>query len=402
MREITILDGGTSAYFDKEGFVHEDPLESFILESPDKLIKLQKEFIAGGSKILLTPTLTSNPAALEKYGLAQKCGEINRALAQLTYNTARAANVTIAGDIGPCKNYMREDPFSFTEMISLYEKQVQALDKFADMYFIETMTALDEIRAAVIACRKTKKPVFVSIRVDEDARTFETHTSALSIMLCVQELGIDAFGFNCSPGSYILNAIREIMPYAKLPVIAKPCGLIGNTQLTPAQIADEILESIDAGASIVGGCRGTYPEHIAAISEAVKNYTGINVNCAQYQKQDCALCFSGYGESYFLDPDTTEISEPLKCHPNMQEEITDICEQNYDVLCVLILTPEDAADFAKNAQYATLPVMFTSNSQLALKTALMLYQGRALIDRESQIESDALEKISRKYGAVIY
>lgn len=412
---ITILDGGTATGLAEYGYCYEESIEEFILENPDKFAEVQRGFIESGAEIILTPTLTTNSGRLRSKGLESRCSELNRKLAELTAENVRSSgkSAKIAGDIGSCGYLMSQDDISFTELIAMYEKQVSALDDYVDIYFIETMLSIEEIRAAIFACRKTGKPIYVSISIDDEAQTYETRLSALSVLLCVQELGIDAFGFNCSTAKDILKALEIIMPYAKLPIIAKPCNTFylqndGNVpdngeKITPIQVSPEeakkdMARLIAAGASIVGGCCGTKKEHIAAIKELQKN-PPIQQD---YEKRDCTLCFSGYGESYFLEPDTTEISPALSCLPEMQEQISEVCSERYDILCIQINSPDDAIDFAKNAQYATLPVMFSSDNPIALKTALMLYQGRALADSQSQIEPEELKKICRKYGAVAY
>ena len=86
----------------------------------------------------------------------------------------------------------------------------------------------------------------------------------------------------------------------------------------------------------------------------------------------------------------------------MTDTITDVCDESYDVLTVSINSPDDAIDFAKNMHMSTLPVSFLSDDEISLKMALMLYQGRAIVDTKSLIETEKLEKIAEKYGAVLY
>ena len=86
----------------------------------------------------------------------------------------------------------------------------------------------------------------------------------------------------------------------------------------------------------------------------------------------------------------------------MTDEITEACSQNYDVLTVSINSPDDAIDFCRNMHMATLPVSFLSDDEISLKVALMLYNGRAIVDTNSLIEPERLERIAQKYGAVLY
>ena len=107
--------------------------------------------------------------------------------------------------------------------------------------------------------------------------------------------------------------------------------------------------------------------------------------------------------AFFLEHDTTEISEPIECNAGMGEDLVAVCgEGGYDVLNIQINSPDDALDFADNAHMATLPVMFSGDDEIAMKLAVMLYQGRALIDGTSLIDPEELKNTARKYGAVIY
>ena len=105
---------------------------------------------------------------------------------------------------------------------------------------------------------------------------------------------------------------------------------------------------------------------------------------------------------FFLDPDTTEFSPAVECGPYMEDDIADMCSQSYDVLTVSINSPDDAIDFGRNMHMATLPVAFLSDDEISLKMALMLYQGRAIIDSNSLIEPEKLSAMAEKYGAVLY
>ena len=107
-------------------------------------------------------------------------------------------------------------------------------------------------------------------------------------------------------------------------------------------------------------------------------------------------------EAFFLEPDTTELSDPIPCEANMDEILCDLSQENFDVLRIEINTPDDAVAFTENAHMATLPVMFTCEDDISVMLALMLYQGRALIDSTCTLDEETLKKATTKYGAVIY
>lgn len=257
----------------------------------------------------------------------------------------------IKAAIALCPSCISVEPFgetSFTELLSAYDDQIGALEQYADLYVIDGMCSMTDIRAALISCKKTEKPVYVILKVDENGLTDEFEVPALSVLITVQEMGADAFGIN-SDVQYCDNICTELMKYAKIPLITNNVYRHRSTDI-----------------------------------------------------QDDFFIFTHYNNIYFLEADTTEISEPITCQPDMEEIIADVCKTSCDILLVQINTCDDAIDFAHNAHMATRPVMFSSENELALKMALMLYQGVALIDSTTMIPENVLNEICTKYGAVVY
>ena len=258
-------------------------------------------------------------------------------------------NINAAAAIAP--SGMTIEPFgemSFTELISAYDDQIGVLKQYADLYVLDGMCSMTDTRAALISCKKTGKPVYVIVKVDENGLTEEFEVPALSALITVQEMGANAFGIS-SDAKDCDKVCAELAKYAKIPLI------VNNMY---KQIATDI--------------------------------------------QDDFFVFTHYNNIYFLEADTTEISEPIVCQPDMEKIITDVCKTSCDILLVQINTCDDAIDFARNAHMATRPVMFSSENELALKMALMLYQGIALIDSTTMIPEKVLNKICTKYGAVVY
>lgn len=397
-----LCDGATGTYFAQLGYNYEDSLEQWILHNPRQLEELQKCFVEAGSEIILTPTFTANPAMLKRFDLDEKCEEINQKLAILTRENV-SEKALVAGNIGPTN--IAVEPYgetSFTELITMYRRQAEALEPYVDMYWIETVTSLSDMRAAVIACRDSEKPVYLTISINEDLVTYNNEVSPKAALVLLQELRVDAFGINCTPASRIKEVMAELLPCAKIPLIAKPCCDVydenGNcTRVSPEDFARDIAELLEMGVQIVGGCCGATAEHIKALKGVMPQYKAFDG-----EKEQTDFIFMNETQIFYLEPDTTEISEPISCYPEMHEEVSDMCGKNYDILLVEINSPDDAFDFAKSAHMATLPVMFFSENELALKMALMMYQGRALVDSKSEIDEEVLKEIADKYGAVVY
>lgn len=398
-----LLDGATGTNLIKCGLESGVCVEKWILDNPDILINLQTEYVNAGSDVITAPTFGANPYKLSQYELDEQTEDINKSLVLLS-KKACSENTLIAGDVSPTGLFVQ--PFgdnSFIEIISIYRRQAKALSEYVDFFLIETMMTLSDLRAAVIAFRKTNKPIFVTITINEDGRTLSGST-ALSCLITLQELGISAFGLNCSFGAdKMIEIFKEIAPYAKVPLIAKPnAGLPdnnGNYNTDCRDMAKDCEKLLKNGVEIIGGCCGTDPTHIKELRKLLDNFKFNEINI---EKQDTSLIFANETQVFFLEPDSIEVSEPIECKPDMSDEIMEINESSNDVLSVIINSPDDAIDFSNNAHMSNLPVMFMSNNEVALKMALMLYQGRALVDGQTFTDKDLLKKIAEKYGAVIY
>ncbi len=202
-------------------------------------------------------------------------------------------------------------------------------------------------------------------------------------MVTAQEMGSDAFGIQSENPKIYSETAKELIPYAKIPLIA---DLNGESSKFP-----DIL-----------GC-GKFKYIITESvnpKPAEKNVSSFSDT--EIEPYDDFFVFTYYADTFFLEADTTEISEPIRCLPDMEETIADICKTSCDILRVEINSNDDAIDFARNANMSTLPVMFLSEDPLALRMALMLYQGIALIDSDTLIPKEELDEMCEKYGAVVY
>ena len=303
------------------------------------------------AKTVVLPTEKLNKYAAEKLNCDIDYKALNEQFAVSAKKHVKDINVKFAASIGPSQ--VQIEPFgdiSFTELISAYDEQINIIDQYVDFYVLKNMRSMADIRAALISCKKTDKPIYVFIDTDDDGSTIEYEVPALGALITVQEMGADGFGINC-PDEKICSGIeQELLQYAKIPVI----------------------------------------KHCTEICEPLKKI------------KDDFFIFTHYNNIYFLEADTTEISSPIRCQPEMEEIISDVCETSCDILRVEIISSDDAIDFARNAHMSTLPVMFLSDNEIALKMALMLYQGIAMIDSSTMIPENILSDICKKYGAVIY
>ncbi len=275
-----ILDGATGTNLQKAGMPVGVCPEQWILENPEVMIKLQEDYVAAGTDILYAPTFTANRIKLEEYGLSDKLEEMNRELIAISKKAAQgralvAADMTMTGQqLYPIGELMFED------LVEVYKEQAKVLaEAGADLFVVETMMSLHECRAAVIAIKEVcDLPIMVSLTYNPDGRTlYGTDPATATVVL--QSLGADAIGINCSTGPEdMIEPVKEMAEYAVIPILAKPnAGLpeledgVTVYKTGPEEFAACGKKLVEAGASIIGGCCGTTPEHIRALKNAVKN-----------------------------------------------------------------------------------------------------------------------------------
>ncbi len=283
-----------------------------------------------------------------------------------TINVPQLKNAAV---INPCG--MMIEPYGehkFSEIKKEYSAQVERLQD-SPSFVLKGMTMLSDLRAALLACRKTGKPVYAVLDIDEELRT-TAELPADAALITLQSMGLSGFGIKSDDEENVIAAVKRLVNFAKIPVFA---------QLGRNAIDDICGAGIDVS-EIESWC-------IFSVSD---------------EKKENAIMLANEREAFFLEPDTTELSEPVSCEANMDEILCDLSQESFDVLRIEINSPDDAVAFTENAHMATLPVMFTCEDDISVMLALMLYQGRALIDSTCTLDEETIRKASEKYGAVLY
>ncbi len=270
-----IADGATGTMLMAAGLPPGVAPELWNVDQPEKILALHRAYLEAGSQIILTNTFGGSRLKLEKYGLGARTRELNLAAARLAKQAA-AGRAYVAGDIGPSGELMKPmGPLTGELALEAFAEQAAALaEGGVDALWIETMSDLNEARAAVSAARQASDlPVFCSFSFGKRGRTM----MGVSAKQAVQELwplGLTAIGANCGEGlgmiPDVLRQMREAAPDAIL--IAKPnAGLPrlagGQTvyDVSPDDFSGHINEFIELGAQVVGSCCGSSPDYIQAI-----------------------------------------------------------------------------------------------------------------------------------------
>jgi len=397
-----VLDGGTGTHLLAAGMSKDVCAEQWVLENPDILTALQKSYAAAGSKAVFAPTFGANRARLAAFGLEDRVAELNRALVKLTRD-AVGEEVLVGGDLSPTGLLI--PPYGdaqFDDIVDIYREQITALtDAGVDFIVFETMMSLWECRAGLIAAHNCGVPVFVCITVDDAGRT----PSGSSLPVCVtvlQEMGAAAVGINCSESpDKLAEQFYRAAVCARIPLIAKPgAGLPDPDEDTPYPLTAEsfagyMSELVKAGASIIGGCCGTGPEHIAAIAPLARKYRHV---------AEPVECCANETSIFFLPEERSglDMSETIACSYSLDDDLIDLEDSRANVAVIRVDSDDDAEILSETAHISRLPIAILCDDAAVLEHALRLFHGRAIVDSRSELEEDQLASIAARYGALVY
>ncbi|MFO7903285.1 MAG: homocysteine S-methyltransferase family protein [Pirellulaceae bacterium] len=279
-----VCDGAMGTALQRKGLEAGECPELWCIEHPEAVKDIHRAYREAGSNIVECNSFGGTRFKLDSFGLGDRAREINRAAAGLAREVA-GSDQYVLGSAGPTGQFLAPlGPVTEEEMYSAYHEQIKALEEGGcDCVIVETMTALDEALIAVKAAREnTGLTVFVSMTFDPQANggyATMMGVTPQAFAAAAVESGADVIGTNCGTGPEnmieTVGLIRAAVP--AIPVIAMPnAGMPvlenGETvfRQTPEQMAKTAPGLVKAGANIVGGCCGTGPEHITAITAAIR------------------------------------------------------------------------------------------------------------------------------------
>ena len=281
---VLVSDGATGSLLQSAGLPAGASPESWCLSRPEVVRGVAEAYFAAGSDMVLTNSFGGSPLKLARHGLAERAGEVNRVAATLAREAAGSGKF-VAGSVGPTGRIVWDEGGDVTpaELYDAFREQVEGLaDGGADAICVETMSSLAEALEAIRASKEhTTLPVFCTFSFALGRRGFRTMmgVSPEVAARAAAEAGADVIGTNCGNG--IENMI-EIVRLMHAAVPDRPILVQANAGIpelidgitvypeTPEYMSSRVGELIAAGATIVGGCCGTTPRHMAAIAEAVR------------------------------------------------------------------------------------------------------------------------------------
>ncbi|MCT4683459.1 MAG: betaine--homocysteine S-methyltransferase [Roseicyclus sp.] len=283
-RDWLMADGATGTTLFNMGLQSGDAPELWNADHPDRITALYKGAVDAGSDIFLTNSFGGTRSRLKLHDAQDRAYELNKLAAEIGREVADASGrrVIVAGSMGPTGEIMAPmGPLTHEAAVEMFHEQAEGLrDGGADVLWVETISAPEEYAAAAQACAMAGMDWCGTMSFDTAGRTMMGLTSAgMAEMVEKLDHAPLAYGANCGVGASDL--LRTVLGFraagSERPVIAK-----GNAGIpkyhdghihydgTPELMARYAVMARDAGATIIGGCCGTTPEHLRAMRKALE------------------------------------------------------------------------------------------------------------------------------------
>lgn len=420
---MLFFDGGMGSLLQERGLEQGELPETWNLKKPEELIRIHREYLEAGADIVLANTFGANRFKYDNLDEIIAAGIANAKTA--VRESGEKAYVAL--DMGPTGKLLRPmGTLDFEEAVSVYAEVVRAGEKAgADLILIETMSDTYELKAAVLAAKENSSlPVMATVVFDEGHKLL-TGASPENVVALLEGLRVDALGINCGLGPKQMKPIFErLARFASVPLIIMPnAGLPrvenGRTvyDVDPAEFAEDMAEIIAMGAWFAGGCCGTTPAHIRALTEKCRDF----VPKALTKKDDTIV--TSYSKAVLLGGKPAIIGERINPtgkskfkqalrDNNMEyilEEGVKQADAGADILDVNVGLPEiDEVAMMKQTVYELqgilpLPLQIDTTNAEAMEAAMRIYNGKPMINSVNGKEEVMKEifPLVRKYGGVV-
>lgn len=424
---LLYLDGGMGTLLQAAGLLPGEHPEEWNLTHPEVIQGIHRDYFDAGSHVVNTNTFGANSL---KFDDAELDTIIRAAVenANIARETSKGTQPKfIALDIGPTGRLLKPyGDLDFEDAVAVFAKTVQIGVRYGvDLIMIETMNDSYETKAALLAAKENcELPVFVSNAYGEDGKLM-TGASPEAMVAMLEGMRADAIGVNCSLGpKQLVPVVQKMLACASVPILLKPnaglpTSVNGKTvyDVTPMAFAEDVTDMIRAGVRIAGGCCGTTPAYIAALTEASKSVKPIPVT----QKGITAV--SSYTHAVSFGDDPILIGERI--NPTGKKRFKQaLIEADIDYILQEGIRQQECGvhildvnvglpDIDENAMLTRavgelqavldLPLQIDTADPVAMEAALRRYNGKAMINSvNGKVESmRAIFPLVRKYGGLV-
>jgi homocysteine S-methyltransferase len=277
-----LFDGGMGTQLHAHGAPLTRCFDELNLLQPDLVQSVHRAYIAAGAEVIETNTFAANRVALSAYGLEQRVRDVNFRGVKIAREAREVSGepVFLAGSVSSIGQPLAPiGTIAPEEARAIFVEQIEALlEAGVDLLVLETFSSPMELLEAVLAARSVSAdlPIIAQVSVHEEGKTLAGATPA-DVVDVLDALRVDALGVNCGVGPQTaLDAIQQMQPLTRTPLSAMPNAGHPTTQggrqiyvSTPEYFAEYARRFAEAGVSIIGGCCGTTPAHIAAMRAAL-------------------------------------------------------------------------------------------------------------------------------------
>lgn len=424
---IVYLDGGMGTQLQAQGLGPGERPELWNLSHPEAIIAVHRAYFEAGSNVVCTNTFGANCLKFS--------GDELEAIVKSALDNARAARDTSAGeqekfialDIGPTGKLLAPlGDLDFEEAVAVFAHTVKLGVQYgAELIVIETMSDAYETKAALLAAKENSTlPVFVTNAYGEAGRLM-TGASPAAMVALLEGMGADAVGANCSLGPRQLYGVaEELLENASVPVILKPnAGLprvvdgVTHFDVSAEEFAAEVAALVDKGVRVVGGCCGTTPAYIQALTAATAGKQPVPLTDKELTVVSSYTHTVSFGEDLVvigerLNPTgrnalqkallAGDIDVLVDEGMNQQDEGAQILDVNVGLPGVDETTTLTAA-IGELQTILNLPLQIDTADSAAMAAALRRYNGKAMINSVTgeAARMEAVFPLAKKYGGVV-
>lgn len=422
-KELLFFDGGMGTQLQKNGLKAGELPESYNINNPEIIEKIHRDYLDAGCDILTTNTFGANGLKFSN------TDEIITSAVKIAKGVASEVEreVFVALDVGPLGKLL--SPYGdlpFENAYDLFKEQMIAGEKAgADLILIETMGDLYEIKSAVLAAKEnTKLPVFVSMIFNGDGKLL-TGADIKTAVITLEALRVDGIGLNCGLGpDRMITLLEEMTEYSSTPIFVQPnAGLpvcinsVTTYNVSADEFAQKQKEAVRKGACAVGGCCGTTPEYIKALTDLcskdkIKKISKKNFTAVTSYSKTVIMGEKPVIVGERINPTGKKLMKEALRNGDMdyiyREGVTQT-DAGAHILDVNVGLPEiDETEVMKTAvcglqSILDTPLQIDTSDPVTMEKALRLYNGKAMVNSVNgkQESMDSVFPIVQKYGGVV-